>query len=263
MNKLLLLPLVLFMGCASLPGEKISKIQNREIAYVIKGEGNPAVVLETGLGPTMSTWDAVYEDVARITRVFAYNRPGYGRSSVGTTPESLRDLADQLRQNLLSTGLKPPYVLVGHSAGGLYVNYYARVYPQEVAGAVLIDSSHPAQFEYFKSEKPLMHALFVVSTSTGRNSYESRILKNMHNEFKDVGPFPDVPLVVLTAGKSSFIESQEMREQWLTFQRDLAAMSSRATHIIVKGGGHFVQKDKPDTVIEAIRHVVEQVRNKM
>lgn len=71
MNKLLLLPLVLSMGCASLPGEKISKIQNREIAYVIKGEGNPTVVLETGLGPTMSTWDAVYEDVARVTRVFA------------------------------------------------------------------------------------------------------------------------------------------------------------------------------------------------
>ena len=130
-------------------------------------------------------------------------------------------------------------MLVGHSAGGLYVNVFARIYPEEVAGVVLIDSTHPLQFEYFRKDQSILYAVFVTSTATGNTRYEASILRNIHAEFASIEPFPDIPLVVLTAENSSLFETAEMRNKWLEFQQDLASMSIYATHKVIAGSGHF------------------------
>ncbi len=216
------------------------------------------VVLETGMGPTMDTWRSIFDEVSASTRVFAYNRPGYGRSSARQAPQSAQDIAERLHRTLRQTGHPPPYVLVGHSAGGLYAAVFARTYPDEVAGVVLIDSSHPSQFDYLKAEKPVLHGMLITSASVGRRRYESKILRGLSREAENWGPFPDVPLVVLTAEKSSLFETRAMRKQWLVFQREFAAMSAQSTHIFVDGSHHFIYKDKPEVVIRAIKNVVDQ-----
>jgi len=252
--------IVFLTGCASLPGIKTQEINGREVAYSSKGDGTPVVVFETGMGPTMGTWEPIFDNVAEVTRVFAYNRPGYGWSSLWPLPKTASDIIKILRENLRQTGHHPPYLLVGHSAGGLYVNMYARSYPEEVSGVVLIDSSHPSQLEYFKDEKAWLYTMFILTTSTGKTSYESKILRNIHHEFEKLGPFPDIPLVVLTAEKSSLFETPDMRKHWLQFQRDLAGMSAKSTHIIVEGSSHFIHQDRPELVIQAIKDVIKEIR---
>ncbi|MDH3376783.1 MAG: alpha/beta hydrolase [Gammaproteobacteria bacterium] len=253
---------ILFLaGCASLPDTSIRDIQNRKVAYAGKGEGSPIIVLESGMGPSMTTWAPIFENLSQITRVFAYNRPGYGRSTLNKVPTTARELAEQLHQNLISTGHAPPYLLVGHSAGGLYVNVFARMYPEEVVGVVLIDSTHPSQFEYFRKERPVLHTAFITTTAIGNTAYEASILKNIHTEFASIEPFPNIPLVVLTAEKSSLFETAKMRKKWVEFQEDLANMSTHSTHKVVLGSGHFIHKDNPQLVIEEITRLISGSKN--
>jgi pimeloyl-ACP methyl ester carboxylesterase len=95
----------------------------------------------------MDSWSKVFPEIGKNTTVFAYNRPGYGNSSKAITPRDGATVVEELRALLNSRGLRPPYVLVGHSLGGIYVQLFARKYPDDVVGLVLVDSSHPSQFE--------------------------------------------------------------------------------------------------------------------
>lgn len=118
---------------------------NVEIALVRKRA--PVVILENGLGTDMTLWNAVFKEISKTNTVIAYNRAGHGNSSSATSERSGPAIVAELRALLKSQGLKPPYVLIGHSAGGLYMQLFARLYPEEIAGLVLVDSTNPKQFE--------------------------------------------------------------------------------------------------------------------
>ncbi|MFZ2889492.1 MAG: alpha/beta fold hydrolase, partial [Sulfuricurvum sp.] len=137
----------LFSGCASyLPKQIDTFDSNRHVEYVyIQHESNTTVVFENGLGATYDYWDKVIPEVSKSETVFAYNRAGYGESKNVFTPRDGETIIDELRSVLSNKGIKPPYVLVGHSLGGLYFQYYARRYPHEVKALVLVDSTHPNQ----------------------------------------------------------------------------------------------------------------------
>lgn len=243
-----------FFSCTGLQDLSQQSVNGRKIEYAATMNGKPTIVFETGLGSTILTWDTILDSIKGFAGTFVYNRPGYGSSSFVNAPQTVREVAEQLNQNLLATGQKPPYILVGHSAGGLYINMYARLYPEKVAGVVFIDSSHPDQFEYFRKEQRMMYNMLLTSTSKGKRRYESSIVQSTHLDFKNAPAFPDVPVTVLTAGKkSSFLENDKMRKKWIDFQSDLAALSSNSKHIIVKGSGHFIHRNKPELVIREIK----------
>jgi pimeloyl-ACP methyl ester carboxylesterase len=107
------------------------------------GEGGPTVVLESGLGTMSADWANVQPEVAKTTRVCAYDRAGTGWSEPGPTPRDPKQIARELHTLLGKAGIDGPYVLVGQSFGGLYARMYADMYPNEVAGMVLVDASHP------------------------------------------------------------------------------------------------------------------------
>jgi pimeloyl-ACP methyl ester carboxylesterase len=107
--------------------------------------GSPTVILEAGAGLASPSWAWVQSRVAETTRVCAYDRAGYGWSDPGPTPRDARQVAHELHTLLEQAAIASPYVLVGHSIGGMYVRVYAAQYPDEVAGLVLVDSSHPDQ----------------------------------------------------------------------------------------------------------------------
>ncbi|WP_420846621.1 alpha/beta fold hydrolase [Methylocystis parvus] len=102
-------------------------------------------MFENGLGGRLEWWSKILPDIATETTVFAYNRPGIGASAPATTPRDGVTIVEELRATLRAKGIAPPYVLVGHSIGGLYVQLYARRHSDEVAGLVLVDSTHPEQ----------------------------------------------------------------------------------------------------------------------
>jgi pimeloyl-ACP methyl ester carboxylesterase len=101
------------------------------------------VVFEAGSRGTIDKWGTVLEGAGRDATVFAYNRPGYGNSEPAITPRDGRTIVEELRAVLRHKGLRPPYVLVGHSLGGLYMQWFARAHPDEVAGLVLVDAVYP------------------------------------------------------------------------------------------------------------------------
>ena len=128
------------------------------------GQGRPTVVLETGLGAWSSHWALVQPVIAGATRVCAYDRAGLGWSERGPAPRGAGRIAGELRALLRQAGAPGPYVLVGHSNGGLYVRRYASLYPDEVAGVVLLDATPVDLFERL----PATRADFAAAQSQAR-----------------------------------------------------------------------------------------------
>jgi pimeloyl-ACP methyl ester carboxylesterase len=130
---------------AGLPAPAVETIDGRQVESLTfrHPASKDVVVFESGSRSTIDKWGTVPEQVARDATVFVYNRPGYGNSEVASTPRDGRTIVEELRRVLRLKGLKPPYVLVGHSLGGLYMQLFARAYPDEVKGLVLVDALYP------------------------------------------------------------------------------------------------------------------------
>jgi len=121
---------------------------NVSLAINCTGQGSPTVILDSGLGvPGIAGWKQSQPDIAKFTRVCSYDRAGYGWSTPGPTPRTSQQIVKELHALLVAAGETPPYVLVAHSFGGFNVRLYTADYPNEVAGLVFIDTSHPDQLK--------------------------------------------------------------------------------------------------------------------
>ncbi len=127
------------------PGEMVAMV-GHELHVNCIGQSSPTVILESGLGNMSADWANVQQGAAKTTRVCAYDRAGMGWSEPGPEPRDARQISGEMHALLAKAGIESPYVLVGHSTGGLYARTYADRRPDEVAGVVLVDSSHPEQF---------------------------------------------------------------------------------------------------------------------
>jgi pimeloyl-ACP methyl ester carboxylesterase len=111
-----------------------------------EGAGTPAVILEAGIAASSLTWSRVQPAIAQVTRVCSYDRAGLAWSESTSAPRSMESIVSELRLLLERTAVPPPYVLVGHSFGGLIIRAYARSHPAEVAGLVFVDPLHPEEW---------------------------------------------------------------------------------------------------------------------
>jgi pimeloyl-ACP methyl ester carboxylesterase len=116
------------------------------------GEGSPTVVLEAGAGGSSLDWAWVQPELAKITRVCTYDRAGLGWSETGPLPRTSRQIVEELHRLLSESGEKPPFILVGHSFGGMTMKLFAATYPEEVAGLVLVDGIHEDFFSRMPPE---------------------------------------------------------------------------------------------------------------
>ena len=110
-----------------------------KLRMLISGYGSPAVVFDTGGGGSLKLWGQVPSEVSRFARTVAYDRAGNGMSDKSITPRDARHISAELHMALRNANVPPPYILVGHSVGGLYARVFAGTYPDEVAGLVLVD----------------------------------------------------------------------------------------------------------------------------
>lgn len=188
------------------------------------------------------------------------------RSTDESAPRTGALIVAELHEVLKKVGVQPPYVLVGHSLGGLYMSLYARTYPEEVAGLVLLDSMHPEQIERCQQYLPakecdpehypwwvktlikmtpaVIKAEMAGATETGR-------------QIRAAGPLPPVPLIVISHGKPDDPGRDRM---WAALQQGLASESPRSTHIIARKSGHNIQGDEPGLLIQSIKDLVMQAR---
>ena len=267
--------------------------------YQVAGKGNPMVILEAGLSGMSSVWGWIQPEVAEFTRVLSYDRAGLGWSEPDDAPFTASRAAGQLHELLRASGIGMPFVIVGHSMGGLLARAFADRYPDEVAGVVLVDASHPDQYwrhpairTYMNSGFRLLRKIpvlakfgfvrltgFLNSQSEGlplRQLAEAKVFLSSYRhlsttlkeslaweticaEVRGARDLGDKPLAVLSAGRNPLPGS-------LDLQRDLATLSSDSMHHIVKGATHVTlvtHREHASSVVEAIRQVVEKVKNGM
>lgn len=137
-----LFPIAAFAVDVPRPQGQLVDLGGHRLHVHCSGAGSPVVLVETGLGDFSFDWVLVQLQVARYTRICTYDRAGYAWSDPGPKPRTFAQLNLELHDALNKMGEKGPYVLVGHSYGGPVVINLASVYPQDVAGMVLVDSAH-------------------------------------------------------------------------------------------------------------------------
>lgn len=245
-------------GAPKLKGKKTAWIGVQRLQYLAQGDGSPTVVFNSNTD--MDSWAKVLPEVARFTSVFADSRPGRDGSKPRMGRNTGKRVVNDLHQLLEETGQKPPYILVGHSYSGLFSNLYARTYPDEVAGVVFVDASHPDQLKWQQRHQPFQTLVANVMAKMGHDYEFLYDFGKVSEDLREAGSFPGVPVIVITHGKGWFLDTKAWRQQWTVFQKDLAALSPQGKQIIATESGHAIQLDQPGLVIDAIREVVERVR---
>ena len=231
-------------------------VDGRLLRTRVEGEGSPAVVLEIGLGGPLEEWELVQPEVARFTKVFAYDRIGAVELKSKVTGQ---DVARELHLALHKSGVEPPYLLVGQSAGGMYNRVFASLYPNEVAGMVLLDPTQEEFLDWMKVHYP-KHML---SKDIVKNWAEGAGFWDTLNELKTAAPPPNVPITVVTASK--FIDDPiriDSLPVWTAAHAKWVKSLPQGRHVLAPDSGHGVQVENPELVIKLIRETVDQVRNR-
>jgi pimeloyl-ACP methyl ester carboxylesterase len=247
-------------------GTQLIDVGGHRLSARVAGTAEPVVVLEAHLGGDKSVWKKVWREVATFSTVCLYDRAGLGNSEPGPVPRTIHRTTQDLRRLLRALSPAPPYVLVGHSFGGLIIQAFARRYPTLIGGVVLVDSTHAQQATRLE---PLL-------TPTGRAEFnavrgapnpEFVRLHRWEEAALRYGAFPSVPLRVLTslvpvAAMQQFAAPGAARRAMAMIDRELARLSPRGRLIPVANSGHFIQLDQPDLLARQIRAVVREVRGK-
>lgn len=131
----------------NLPPGQLTNIGDYNMHIYCTGEGSPTVILEAGLNDFFVSWSKIQPGVAKVTRVCSYDRAGLGWSEASPFPRTSKVMVEELHTLLKNTGIEGPYILVGHSFGGINIRLFARQYPDEVIGLVLVDSAHEQQIQ--------------------------------------------------------------------------------------------------------------------
>ncbi len=214
-----------------------------------EGTGSPTILLESGLGSGSYAWPSVFSVMAAETRTCKYDRAGLGDSDArpGYPATSAGTMAGEAHRLLEAAGIAGPFVLVGHSFGGMIVRLFAHAYPTDVAGIVLVDASSGHQFEgdWLANDQPW----YDEGTRIDREA--SAV------ELAAITSLGSIPMIVLTQGQIS----GDFASAWSGFQDELAALSSNSLHMVAKDSGHSIQDDAPDLVNASIRAVLQSARS--
>jgi pimeloyl-ACP methyl ester carboxylesterase len=224
----------------------------------IEGRGARTVILESGLGDTLDIWKDIQPRIAaHCTRTVSYTRAGYLGSDPATGPRDSATIVNELRVELDRRNIRPPYVLVGHSLGGLYMQYFARNFPSEVSGLVLVDSTHWDQHMVIDAQanRPyasqrevtlfmpwIMRRELTDSAQAGLQVRESPSAEHLRT-------------IVLSSTLPPKGGTPESLARAVQLQGEIAADFPGARHIFVTGAGHYIQRDQPEVVINAVREL--------
>lgn len=284
-----------FIDSENPPGMKIWR-GSYNLHIYCTGVGSPTVILESGLGGNYLDWVLVQPEIARFTRVCSYDRAGYGWSGSGPLPRSVSRIATELDVLLRLAGEASPYILTGHSFGGLISQFFASKYHEKVAGMVLVDSSSIEQFKRLETDKSTTRltptkSSFVLYNSTvipdsiprefkplARSlATRRKAVRTLYSELRHFRnsvdilrqletPHEGIPVTVISRGSSAQTGSSPDRIKkretvWMQLQEELASRNNTSL-LVSEKSGHYIQLSDPGIVINAVKSVLNDIRNK-
>ncbi len=276
------------------PPGKLVEVSGCRLHLLYTGTKNgPTIILEAGLGGFSSDFQLVQEEVATFSQVCSYDRAGYGWSEESPYPRTALQIVEELHTLLHKAGIAPPYILVGHSFGGITIRLFANQYPDEVYGLVLVDSSHERQEELLPKEKepssfdlsnqklfyltaPLglqrfflqyerwkapQDAFYGYYAKTCTNSYfrtvaaESALFEESLKQLSSSKRcFENKPLIVLREGLQT--DTPEAEAIWKALQQDLVGQSTQGKEIVAEKSDHMIPWHDPHSIVEAIKEIL-------
>ena len=251
------------------PGRIVEIGGGRTLYLQCVGSGSPTVVLEAGFGADASQWQDVQPQLARTTRTCAYDRAGFGRSIARPGVRDARDEIDDLQRLLDRAHVDPPYVLVGHSYGGVLARVFAELHPTETAGLVLIDTmgrdGRRRQLAIWPpSQAPEQRRGLATAVMAGVDLVAGEALAS---RIRTLG---DTPLTVITAGRQDNFPrtparlGRALKRLWDGMQDELAGLSDNSVHVVALDSNHDVPSShsgQPPVVIRAVQEVVGAARD--
>lgn len=221
------------------------------------------MVFQSGLGDGLAVWSRVQSTLPTGVQSVTISRPGYGGSPAFDGERSPCATATLLRDRLAAWGLRPPYVLVGHSLGGLYQYAFLAMYPDEVAGIVMLEPTHPDHWQRLRQRVPVMAA--IVRTARASPLFSATMRREFDDQSRCLGRLPArgvpaIPARLLVHARYAGLEAGEFermsREQWTDWTRLLRD----ARLVQVERTGHYLQRDRPDAVVAAIAEILGDAR---
>jgi pimeloyl-ACP methyl ester carboxylesterase len=239
------------------------------LRMLISGNGNSTVVFESGAGAPLETWLRIQPEVSRFAKTISYDRAGNGSSKNGPVPRDGRRIAAELHTALHNAHATPPFILVGHSLGGPYIRVFAGLYPDEVAGLVLVDPTQEELIAWAKARDPKPSDEHKFGPYDEVDCAPTTFAQAQEN------PIPDnVPVFLITGLGPRIIPgfvTKELRDEVekdrktfypakLKFHKEWVEKIPEGQLIITENSGHGIPFEEPELVIKIIRDVCNRAR---
>jgi pimeloyl-ACP methyl ester carboxylesterase len=252
--------LILAGTCGAAPAaEQTAQIDGHLVAYRVLGQGRPVLVVIGGLGEGMSAFNNVSNELAAAATVIVYDRAGYGDSGAPVGPQDAGAVERELEGLLQASGATGPYVLLGHSTGGLYAEYFAAKHPDLIAGLVL-EESRPADFTARCQMAGL--AMCVATPAMVRfmgqgAQADVAAFDAVMDQVAATPPLTSKPVLVLSRPAAAGAKPIDML--WAQAQADLAARYPGSHHLTAPAGGHDMHHDERDWFLATVRDFLASV----
>lgn len=223
--------------------------------YIQHHSKQVTIIMDAGYGDDSTTWRQVADEVSSYANVLLYDRAGLGKSGTSTNRRTSKEMVRELHQLIKQLDIASPFILVGHSFGGINMQLFASEYPNEVTGLVLVDTTPSDYRERFL---PTMSQEF-------QNAYHKQFLREGNyadfieslHQVKRANFNLSIPTIIISAGKKDFYSTENQR-LWNVLQKEMTGISSNASFVIAEQSAHYIQRDEPHLIVEAIQELLKE-----
>ncbi len=285
------------------PHGELLDVGGHKLHYYKQGTKGPTVVFESAFDPAGHLqWFNLQKQLSGFATTVSYDRAGLMWSERGANPKSGKFMAKELHTLLERTGVSKPYILVGHSLGGIILRNFIASYPQDVAGVILVESAHPEAQKFISAElnstinEQIPGSLLKFANNVGllrlmfKNSFpdnseydyqnslypallyksanaiieEQNKIPQLYKEASDIKSFGDIPLIVITATDTNrydnYFSDEKLKTELIhaleVMQKDLLKLSTQSEQILAPNSSHYINEDRPDIIIDAIKKMI-------
>lgn len=231
----------------------------------MSGQGGPTIVMLAGAGGPLESWHKLFPEIEGLGTVVTYDRPGVGGSARPREAQMGTTAVLQLRALLREIDARPPFLLVGHSFGGLHANLFARVYPDDTCGLLFLEATAPDDVLNMKRYRSgLQRAVAGLLDRFSPPDPNDEISNEAETvaEIAEAPAFPPIPVTVLSGGKRlpRWMVSHAAQQERARNQEGLLRLSPLGERVIAKGSAHFPQMSEPRVVLDALAALVRRTR---